>query len=662
MAIVKMKRISLLAMRADEKKLLKRLQAMGCVEVSPISEEELRAYQTHDEARIMQVNETLTRLNWLISQSSRYVKQPSPFMGNKPDAADADVAYVTDHEMELQAALDRAEALEKENGECRGTLVRLTVARNQLLPWQALEIPVEKLAPTRHVTQLLGSLPSRCWEELLERWKELPVMITVLPPAGEAEQTPRTVETLEDIPEYARGRKGNVQVAVWLCVHRDALAQVQEDLKAFGFSPAQLGEQTGTIQEQLRALDQQMADVRARQAKIEEEREALAQQQTHYKVWYDLLSVERERLLAHGRTVGTGSAFLMRGWVPEQVAEQVKAECERIAPTCSVELSDPAEDEEPPVLLENNRVVAPYENIIEGFALPAYRSIDPTAVMAPFYACLFGMMLSDAGYGLVMMVGILALIRIKKPAKRNAKLLWVLFGSAGFTVAWGAIYNTWMGYQMPFGGLLDAMNDPMPVMVVCLGMGVIHLFAGLLVAAYMNIKRGKPWDALFDQFSWIMALTGLLLFVLGGVAGKVGLAMLIAGVALLLFFAGREKKNPIMRLIGGLSALYGVTSWLSDILSYMRLFGMGLATGVIGQVINMLVGMVFDMGPVGWVLGSLLFVFAHTFSLGINALGAYVHACRLQYIEFFGKFYEEGGVAFKPLSREITRYVHLKQA
>ena len=136
--------------------------------------------------------------------------------------------------------------------------------------------------------------------------------------------------------------------------------------------------------------------------------------------------------------------------------------------------------------------------------------------------------------------------------------------------------------------------------------------------------------------------------------------MAIAGVALIVLFAGREKKNPFARLMGGLGALYGATSWISDILSYMRLFGMGLATGVIGMVINQLIGMVFSAGIVGKIIGSVLFVGAHAFNLGINALGAYVHSCRLQYIEFFGKFYEEGGVAFKPLNYN-TRYVNFKE-
>ena len=327
-----------------------------------------------------------------------------------------------------------------------------------------------------------------------------------------------------------------------------------------------------------------------------------------------------------------------------------------------MEIYAPAEDDEPPILLHNGKFATPFESVVEGFALPSPKGMDPTAVMAPFYALLFGMMLSDAGYGLVMALAIPLLLKLKKPGKNSVKMLWLLFYSAIATVVCGAIYNTWFGFNLPVKSILDPINDPMPVMIVCMGVGVVHLYAGMILAAYMNIKRGKPQDAVFDQLSWMMLVSGLIMLVAGGVIAEIGKWMAIIGVVIILIWAGREKsRNPFKRLVSGLGSLYGATSWISDILSYMRLFGMGLATGVIGMVINQLVGMAFSSGIIGAVIGSVLFVGAHAFNLGINALGAYVHSCRLQYIEFFGKFYEEGGVAFRPLAYN-THYVNIHQA
>nr|HML49552.1 V-type ATPase 116kDa subunit family protein [Clostridia bacterium] len=239
---------------------------------------------------------------------------------------------------------------------------------------------------------------------------------------------------------------------------------------------------------------------------------------------------------------------------------------------------------------------------------------------------------------------------------KNVKLPWVLFGGGLFTVFWGAMFDTWFGASVkPM--LINPLTDTLPMMMLCLGMGVLHLLAGMSVAAYMNIKRGKPLDALYDQGFWVFLILGVLLLLLPPTAAA-GKYVSLGSLAGILLTAGRANKNPVKRLLGGLGALYNVTGWLSDILSYLRLFGMGLATGVVGMVINTLVGMMMT-NVVGVIIGVPILIFGHAFNMGINALGAYVHACRLQYIEFFGKFYEDGGKPFLPL-RQTLRYATLR--
>jgi V/A-type H+-transporting ATPase subunit I len=221
------------------------------------------------------------------------------------------------------------------------------------------------------------------------------------------------------------------------------------------------------------------------------------------------------------------------------------------------------------------------------------------------------------------------------------------------------MYNSWFGFA-PFPSVFDPVKNAMPVMMVCVALGAVHLFAGLGVAAYVNIRNGKWLDAVYDQLSWAMIIIGIgVLLILGSSAGQ---WMALAGAAVVVFSAGRHKsKNPFKRLISGLGALYGITGWVSDLLSYMRLFGMGIATGVIGMVINILIGMVMQSGIVGVILGAVVFVGGHLFNAAINTLGAYVHSCRLQYIEFFSKFYEDGGKPFMPLN-ETSRYVYVRDA
>ena len=638
MAIVEMKRIDLLAMRQDQKKLLRAMQRMGCVEVTPISGENLEAYQKQDVTRLPQVEATMERLRWTIGQLSQYNRQKPPFLGSLPDADAGDVQYIQQHEAELMALLDQAEKLEKTGGDLRGQLARIQVAQEQLEPWKGLDIPVENIVSTRSVFQQVGTISKSLVEELIAKYAAQPVYIQVL---GE----------MRDV------------AYIWVVAHASLVGELGEALKAASFTPAQFGDMHGTVAQRLEAYRQEREEINGRAQAVTQEWQEMANANlTRLKTWYDLLQIEKDQQEAAKRTIGTGQAFLLRGWVPAALGDKVSAELQKLSPTCSVEIYAPTEDDEPPILLHNGKFATPFESVVEGFALPSPKGMDPTAVMAPFYALLFGMMLSDAGYGLVMALAIPLLLKLKKPGKNSVKMLWLLFYSAIATVVCGAIYNTWFGFNLPVKSILDPINDPMPVMIVCMGVGVVHLYAGMILAAYMNIKRGKPQDAVFDQLSWMMLVSGLMMLVAGGVIAEIGKWMAIIGVVIILIWAGREKsRNPFKRLISGLGSLYGATSWISDILSYMRLFGMGLATGVIGMVINQLVGMAFSSGIIGAVIGSVLFVGAHAFNLGINALGAYVHSCRLQYIEFFGKFYEEGGVAFRPLAYN-THYVNIHQA
>ncbi|NLB90040.1 MAG: V-type ATP synthase subunit I, partial [Clostridiales bacterium] len=432
------------------------------------------------------------------------------------------------------------------------------------------------------------------------------------------------------------------------------------DLRSRGFISASIEKGLGTPEMLIKAIEQQVETLKRENEDTYKKEAAYADQLYPLQVFFDALSVEQERVDTAGRFVHTQTVFYAKGWVPEALGEKVKQEIQTISPSAQMAISPPLAQENPPVLLHNNSAVTPFESVVSGFSLPDYRGLDPTAVMMPFFLNFFGMMVSDAGYGLLMAVLIPLMIKFFKPAKGMRNMMKLLAMGGGATLIWGFLYNTWFGFS-PLPVLFDAINNPIPVMAVCIGTGAIHLFAGLGVAAYMNIKRGKPMDAVYDQLSWFMVVVGAGLLLLPS-AATVGKYMALAGIVIILITAGREKgNNPIKRLISGFGALYGVTSWVSDLLSYMRLFGMGLATGVIGMVINQLVGMVFDAGFIGVILGSLLFCGGHLFNAGINVLGAYVHSCRLQYIEFFGKFYEDGGVAFTPL-RENTRYVTITDA
>lgn len=635
MAIVEMKRLSLLAPASDEKEILELLQRLRCVHLSPASDEDIGFETRRSQNELSAVEDRITRVGWAIGKLNKYDTTKKPLLGDKPTiTTDEASALLGDKLPALMGVVEALEALERESGEARGQSARVQAVREQLQPWASFTTPIPDIKDTRNTVSTLGTAQKAALEALIAGGELSPLC---------------AVEIVSAVRDAAY---------IYVVVHREAEAETFARLKDVGFAPASLGDIKGTVAQRLEELQAETRALDERQVEITARIAEQASDINELKALYDSLTTLRDRLAARQNLVGSKSTFYLNGWVPDVLAEKLEKRVHEISPSACLEFTDPEENEEPPVMLNNGPVVSPYETVVTGFALPIYRGLDPTAVMMPFFVNFMGMMVSDAGYGLVMAIALPLLIMLLKPAPGTKRLMWILTGGGIMTVLWGALYNTWFGFA-PFPSVFDPVNNSLPVMAVCVGLGAVHLFTGLGVAAYMNIKRGKIGAAIADQLSWFLFIVGLGLLI---VMPDIGTWVALTGAGIILVTAGREKsKNPFKRLISGLGALYGTTSWVSDLLSYMRLFGMGLATGVIGMVINQLVGMVMSSGVVGIVIGSALFAGGHLFNLAINVLGAYVHSCRLQYIEFFGKFYEDGGKPFVPLA-STNRYCYIKEA
>ncbi|MHC1787013.1 MAG: V-type ATP synthase subunit I [Christensenellales bacterium] len=640
MPIVKMKRLLLAAPLKDKERLLSLLQRLGCVEVTgfdvPSGDLAGLLHPQETPKTAAQTDQDLARLRWAIDKLGKYAKQKTSMFSPKPAASQEALMITPQAEQAQEALLQELEALEHQLGDLRGQEARIMSGLETLIPWLKLDLPMEEIRDSATFKQYLGTLPKAELAPLQQAW------------AGEA-------VAIEDLG------LSRENAALWAVAHTAAAPRFSEALKQAGFVQASFPVASGTAQAQYERLQRAQGELARLRDEAEARLSGLAAELSGLKLYFDAVSARRARLSADDKLLHTRESFLLRGWLPEPIQGQVQAVLARDFPDAVAQVTEPDAQDEPPVLLHNNPVVAPFESVVTGFAMPSAKGIDPSAVMMPFFACFLGMMVSDAGYGLMMALLVPLLIKVMKPSQAGRKLFWVIGIGGLFTVFWGFIYNTWFGYNPMANPIMDPINRPMEVMILCIALGAVHLLAGLGLAAWLHIRRGEYLDVLYDQISWIMILAGLGMLAVPSLAG-IGQYVALAGVVIILLFAGRNKtKNPIKRVLSGLGTLYGVTSWVSDLLSYVRLFGMGLATGVIGLVINQLVAMVFAAGPIGWVLGAVIFVAAHVFNAGINILGAYVHSCRLQYIEFFGKFYEEGGKPFKPLE-QAPRYVRISDA
>ncbi len=320
---------------------------------------------------------------------------------------------------------------------------------------------------------------------------------------------------------------------------------------------------------------------------------------------------------------------------------------------------DPDPEEEFPILLHNRGLVDAHQAVTTLYGLPSKNSLDPTPFMTPFFLAFFGICLSDVCYGLLLSLMAFVMRRKLRLAGIGRQLVNLLFWGGISSILFGALLGGWFGDLIPIKPFwFDPLNEPMRMMIYSFILGVIQIYFGMGIQAYRSIKDGKPWDALFDQGGWYLFLTGLIaLFIPGG--GEFGKWAAIGGALVLIFTQGRSQKNLIRKMLSGLLSLYNVTGYLSDVLSYSRLLALALATGVIASAINAMGGLL-----TGSIAGILLMVFlligGHLFNLIISTLSAYVHTSRLQYIEFFSKFFESGGRAFQPF-RIKTKFVDVEE-
>ncbi len=393
----------------------------------------------------------------------------------------------------------------------------------------------------------------------------------------------------------------------------------------------------------------------------------LAAQAADVKLAYDVVKMKLDCARSHSKLLSTDHTFMLTAWVPADSRQKIESYLTTTG--CYYQFREPEPQEDFPVLLKNSKLVEPFEVITELYALPNPRSMDPGWEMALFYFIFFGIMLSDAGYGLILFFGGLVALKKMDLAPFGKKFMKLITLGGLSTIFWGAVYGSWFGNAIPqigqvfFGKtievpfLLDPMNDPVTVLLLSFALGIVHIFAAMALNAKLLLQRGKVWDAVFDVGLWYLLLIGLLLLLAPGNLAVAGKYMSIVGAIGLVLTQGRDKPNILQRLFSGVLSLYNVSGYLSDMLSYSRILALGLATGVIGNVVNIM-GTLPGNSIVGFMVFIAVFLFGHTLNLAINALGAYVHASRLQYVEFFGKFFEGGGRPFAPL-RANTKFVYV---
>ncbi len=655
MAIVKMKRLRLLGMQSDRDSLFHKLQKLGCVEISEpaidLNDPDWAALAKPEGRDLAHAREQNNLLNNALETLKKYAPAKGGLFAKRPELSDGqlfDDSVYTD-------ALDTAHAIlegERHVAALAAEQGKVLSQKASLTPWIPLDVDLG-LESIGHAALVFGTIPAK---------------------ADFAAMEAAVAEATELSAVYEASADQDLRYFLLIC-HDTVESQCVEAMRPFGFSRASMRGWTGTaadndrlLDNRLTALEGQLEEVKAHVASYAGKRDALKQ-----GVDRSVQDIAREE--AKGRLVDTSTAFFLDGWIPAEAEEELAGILGGY--TCAWETEVPTEDEydQVPIKLKNNRLTRPYNVITEMYSLPAYNGLDPNPFIMPSFALFFGIMFADMAYGLLMLIAGIVALKLMKPKGTMKHMMGLLvqcgistvvigfftggfFGDAVSVVGnifgkeWslvpylGTIHIAGIAIDMPLN-LLDG-NNPLYMLILAMVLGVVHLAVGVGIGVYLNIKDGNWLDAIADLSWWVM-FAGIAVMVLGG-----GNIVLYIGIAIMVI-ATVLKGKGFGRITGIFGAVYnGVTGYLGDILSYSRLMALMLAGSVIASVFN-------QLGALG---GILLFIpvalIGHALSFALNLIGCFVHTMRLHFLEFFGKWYRDGGRPFKPLNYN-TKYVDIKE-
>lgn len=640
MAIVEMKKLLLIGLESERQPILEYLQDMGNVEITDMdedSEEFMDIEHSADTEYIDKLVNQLAETEFAIEILNRLGKIERKLLEPPTEVTVRALRDRIRNKDEMLAIVEECRDIDRRLNEIDVRVKRIGETIPQYQAWIGLDIPVDRIEDTKTSKVLIGSV---------ERNK-----------AQAFEEKVKSDIELMYIEDVGSSRDTTNYVVIY---HRDIQEEAESILREYGFINATFSGIKGIPKDIIKSLNAEIRLMAEQRKQMLERIAALASNIGELELFYDALTVELDRAKAALRLGESDRTFFLRGWVPSKESDKLKEGLSKVTEYHYLEFEDPAEGEDFPVALDNPPIIEPFEVVTDLYSTPNPHELDPNIYMAPFYFMFFGMMVGDACYGIIMAV-VCAYVTKKLKWQGDTKKLGYLIALGGVsTTIWGVLFGSWFGNVGELLGispiLLSPLDQPIEMLVLCFALGIVHLFAGMGVKAYMNIRKGDIWAAVFDQGFWYVLLIGLILMLVG-IGGQVGKYMAIAGAVGLILTQGRHERNIFKKITTGVLSLYDLTGFLSDVLSYSRLFALGLTTGIIGTVVNE-IGIMFGTSVIGWILAVLVLIVGHIFNILINSIGAYVHASRLQYIEFFGKFFEGGGKAFNPLSIK-TKYTQV---
>ncbi len=635
-----MKHLRLLGMESEREALLKAMQDMECVEISSIdgSEEALKSgFAKPDDKALMSAQEASRAYRTALASLDRFAPEKKGMFRKRQGVSRA-AFFSAESEENARTAAETINKDTRRLGEIESERTKNEALRATLAPWLTVDAPLGGADGALAV--FFGTAGLNVTDDALKA----------------------LADSLDGLLTWQQASSDRSLRYLLVMCHGSVKERALSALRDLGFSTVSFRGMTGTAKENDKALAENLAALEKERQEIEQRIAGLGGKRETLLEASDRAAIALRREEAKSRLVGTDKVFLLEGWLPADRCAEIEKTLKPF--TCAIETREPTEDEYPqvPVQLKNNKLTRPLNMVTEMYSLPAYGTLDPNPLMAPFFILFYGIMMADMGYGLLMMIASVIISKKYRP-KGTSGELFSLLGLCGIsTFIMGALTGGFFGdfltqlvaivspgtvFALP--KLFDPLDDLTMILIGSMALGMVQIVTGMAISLIEKCKRKKFLDAFFEEITWWIVFIGIALAVL-----KKGTAVLYLGCALVLLGPIVQGKGW-GKLTGVFGSLYNhVTGYFGDILSYTRLMALMLAGSVIAQVFNMLAAMPGNV--IAFIIISML---GNAMNFGLNLLGCYVHDLRLQCLEFFNKFYVDGGKPFRPMTLD-TEYVDLQ--
>ena len=648
MAIVKMNKFTLLAFESKKDALLERLQGFSSAEFIDLQDENLQEKNeilkglTKDvvDSDITKWEDQLSKVKFALQFLQDYVPKQSMIKSLRTEKLSLSLSEL-ENKVRLSKWEDIYEKVKSKDDELtklENEKTKLQGIVQSLQPYENFDAPLGSLKGLEETVYFLGSVANQ-YEE-----------------AVKSELNDCYVEIVSN---------NNQDTYLFALCNKDNAENATEKLRGFGFTPFKTEEEEAPLK-LIHEYNERISLIESDKFIIKEELAGYDDELKKLQLAYDYYNNIVGRKTAATKFLKTESVSLIQGWVPVKCNEKfTKIAKDVLGEDYYLNFEDVKEEEidDVPIALENNDLNAAFEDVTSMYALPKYNEVDPTPVVAPFYLIFFGMMVADMGYGLLMLIGTIFALKFFNFDDGMKKMIKFFHYLSYPTIAFGAIYGSFFGDLFPnLPRLLNTSTDVMSILVLSVVFGAIQIFFGLGMKAYVLCKLGRPLDALMDAGSWALTLISLGVMAAGifldmPTVKTIGIVGSIIGALAIVLTQGRMMKSTGGKIGQGLYELYNITGYVGDLVSYTRLMAIGLSGGSIAGAVNMIMGMV--PGAIGaFLVGPLIFIIFQTVNLLLSLLSGYVHTLRLTYVEYFGKFYDGGGKAFKPFETQ-NEYINL---